>query len=325
MITDENAIEISDKLPWPSKNQGSSEYFSGFLYEEPATLKYQPIRGTASAQDTMKSLALNKDEHPGIIKLLGYKPDRLQDGEFLIKIYEPFTHTVKSATEEGQIWSEARLLRALVDISGAGEILARRGIRHSRISPDFLLVTTQDCLIKLPLAKEKPPTKDLDSPFTAPEIRNRDQIQEIGLADVYSLGATLAYMCLRKLPAEVEAGHLTWMDYQEEIALKYPLIASLLPKLVVTDQHERYNFKHLRAVVGIGDCLALLRLNEILARKEAKESNKEIMILCKIVGRTFREVEVKKMVYLVCRSCKAREEDIGQVGFSCSCGALNLR
>ena len=325
MITDENAIEISEKLPWPSRNPGSSEYFSGFLYEEPATLKYQQIRGTTSAQDTMKSLALNKDEHPGIIKLLGYKPDRLYNGEFLIKIYEPFSYTVKAAIQEGQIWSEARLLRTLVDISGAGEILARRGIRHSRISPDFLLVTTQDCLIKLPLVKEKPPTNDQQSPFTAPEIRNRDQIQEIGLADVYSLGATLAYMCIGTLPTEVVSGHHTWLDYQEEIALKYPLIASLLPKLVATKQQERYNFKHLRAVVGIGDCFALLRLNEILTRKEVKTSNKEIMILCRIVGRTFGEVEVRKRVYLVCNSCKAREEDIGQAGFSCSCGALNLR
>lgn len=273
----------------------------------------------------MKSLALNKDEHPGIIKLLGYKPDRLHDGEFLIKIYESFSHTVKAATEERQIWSEARLIRTLVDISGAGELLARRGIRHSRISPEFLLITTQDCLIKLPQAKEKPPAKDLESPFTAPEVRNREQIQEIGLADVYSLGATLAYMCLGTVPADTEADHHTWLDYQGEIALKYPLIASLLPKLVAKTQQERYNFKHLRAIIGLGDCLALIRLNEILARKEVQRSKKELIVLCKIVGRTSREVEVKKRRYLVCRSCKACEEDIGQVGFSCLCGALNLR
>jgi len=325
MITDENALEISEKLAWPSKRSASTEYYSGFLYDEPATLQYQPIKGPLSAQDTMKQLALNKDEHPGIIKLLGYKPDHLYNGDYLIKIFESFTQTVQTATQNGLVWSEARLLRTLVDLSGAGELLAGRQIRHGRIAPSFLLITAQDCLIKLPLVKQKPSSRDLQSPFSAPEVRNHQRIREIGLADVYSLGATLAYMCLGRVPAEVDAGYRTWLDYRTEIAFQYPLIGSILPKLLVAEQEERYNFRHLKALVGVGDCFALLRMNQILGQRLIRENAAEMVLLCKVVGQTFGEVEVKRRMYLTCKSCKAREEDIGQAGYSCPCGSLNLR
>lgn len=325
MISDENAIEISQKLPLTTNPLQKSEYFSGKLYDEEATLHYQPIHGTKSAQETMAELLLNKDEHPGVIKLLGYKPDRLDDGDFLIKIYEPFLDTVESATEKGLIWSEPRLFRTLIDLCGAGKMLTLRGIRHARIWPRHLLVTSQEGRVKLPLTKQKPPAKERESPFTAPEIVSGERVMEVGLADVYSLGASLAYMCLRSIPTDILAGTCTWSDYIPEISLQYPLISSILPKFLSCDQRERYNFSHFLSILRPEDGFALIRMNEIVKNREIQAKNREIRAICRVIGQGFENIEVVKRKYLVCRSCKAREIDIHQLGFTCTCGSLNLR
>jgi serine/threonine protein kinase len=329
MISDDSALVICEKLPWHWKKAGH-EFFTGTAYDEPATIQYKPIRHIDSTKTNWQELVVNKDEHPGLITFKGYKAEHIHGGDFLIYVFERFDKTVQERTEEmkgtGEKWSEARLLKMLYDISGAGVLLSDKRITHGRITPKYLLIAAQDLAIKLPLAKSRPRKRLNPDPFLAPELSNQ-AVQISSLTDVYSLGASLMYMCMGGVPDEVKDGTKTWLDFIEKIALDYVVLAQILPKLLDRTPTDRYDFRHLKSVIGIGDMYSLLRLNSLIAQDHIRDRAKEVRVLLESLGGTLKYVtieRVKSVSATLCPSCMEETRDIGPVGFICMyCGAIN--
>lgn len=327
MITDENVLVLGKRLDDGKKP--TKEMYAGKFYDEPVTIVYKQIRNIDTNRANWQLLSSNLKPYPCVICMKGYKTANIERTDFFITVFEGFRYTVAQLTAKpGWKWTEPQLLKTLVELTNNCYMIQRSNSVQGDITelqslcPDRLLVTNEG-QVKLPMLKKRYKKLTKLQPFVPKDGRFPNYP---GWAP-YALGATLLYMALGGLPDP----HLdpSWEAQLTGIAASHPVLHSLL-RLYLCADSQQYSFAQLRDSVTLGNCYALVRINQLANRKQLRVKEEECKRLIGKLGNGVLQVipvEVKQEEKKVseCMSCLQRRDVRGDIkAYRCPCGALNL-
>ena len=324
MISDENVLVLGKRLDEGKKPV--KEMYAGKFYDEPVTIIYKQIRNIDTNRSNWQLLSSNLKPYPCVISMKGYKTITIERIDFFITVFEGFRYTVAQLTAKpGWKWTETQLLKTLVELTNNCYLIQRSsgGVAELQsLCPERLLVTNEG-QVKLPMLKKTYKKKVKLNQYLPTDGRFPNSA---GWAP-YALGATLMYMALGGQP-DAHLGN-SWEAQLPRIATSHPVLHSLL-RLYLCPDSEQYSFEELRACVSLGNCYALVRLNQLAERKQLRVKGTECGLLLGKLGSGVvqmapTEIQREGKKIQDCKSCQQRKEvPSGILAYRCLCGALNL-
>ena len=296
------------------------ELYEGFLFDEPVTIKFSQIRHIDSTRTNLSLLYTNLRRYDGVIDFKGSKAASIAHSDYLVTVFESYKGSIETLTTSGRLWSETEIINAVIDLTVTASTLVKAGLRESLslLCPGRILVTAEGGF-KLRMLKKRFKKQAKLNPYLPTNYTN-----ETDDWAPYALGATALYMALRRPASQPR----DWMVDLPSIQSSHPVLYSILGKLLAP-REARYSFSDLRNFVNLGVCFSIVRLNDIIRKREVKAKKKEVdLLLRNIECKRYRLTAVKQVEQArrqMCVSClMVMEVGMGTFGYRCGCGVVNL-